>query len=667
MRNGRLFPFLILFETEELNVGIQKKQRMMKNVLMTIGMLAAIYQLIQTKFVIFPTDMHKSIHLTFCMVIVFLLHVNFEKKWYHYNNLVSIIGVVASIVAGVYIHINYYTLVNRMGSLNIMDLIIGITVIVFCLYASWRDWGWTIPVIVLAGIAYALFGQYLPGSWFHAGVSFKRMIGSASMYMSGIYGSLLRISAQEVVMFIMFGAVLDASGGGELFISLAKLVSRHLRSGVAQVAVIGSALFGTISGNIAANVATTGAITIPSMKKSGILPEYAGAVEAVASTGGQLMPPVMGVAAFLIVGLSGIPYTQVMKAALFPALAFYIYIGISIHIRSCKQRWIPNAEATTVKKIEGGLLKNYWHIFISFIVLGICIGSGISAVLMANYITVTLLITTTIKIIFEYKKNNEESLIKQLGNFFLEALPKGIITCSKLTVSICTLGILVEVFTLTGFAQTFAFNMVRLAGNSLLILAILTFLTCTFFGMGMTATSSYLLVAMLGVPAMIKFGVPVLAAHMFCFYYGIMSSVTPPVARGVLVANGMAGGSFWKTAGYSVRLALPGFLLPFYFIYKPEILWGEGTIFATLYIFAIAMCGLLALNSLFERYLFTKLNMLDRILLVAIVICSLLPFTVTNILTIILSAVEVAQQYIRYRNIPKDDDGISFSSAAAEK
>lgn len=639
-------------------MSIETKKATCAKVVTAIAFLAAIYQLLQTKFVFLPTDQHKNIHLTFCMVLVFLLQYKFEKKWYSFQNILTSLGIIASLVIGVYVHTQYFALMDHLGKLSDMDVIFGSLIIAFAIIATWRDWGWTIPAIVLAAIAYALWGQYLPGSWFHAGVSFRRLVGACSLFMSGIYGSLLRISALEVVMFILFGSVLDAAGGGDLFIMIAKSCSRKLRSGVAQVAVIGSALFGTISGNIAANVATTGAITIPSMKKAGLKPELAGAIEAVASTGGQLMPPVMGVAAFMIVGITGIPYGTVMKAALFPALAYYLYLGSAIQIRACRQNWqISETDKAQALGTEGGMLKNYWHIFASFAVLGICLYLQVAPVLMANYITVALLVTTTVKMVLE-NKTETGNLIKKLTAFYVQGLSAGIKTCSKLTVSICTLGILVEVFTLTGFAQTFAFNMVQMAGNSLFLLCIFIFITCTFFGMGMTATSAYLLVAMLGAPAMVNFGVELLAAHLYCFYYGIMSSVTPPVARGVLVANGMAGGSFWKTAGYAVRLALPGFLLPFYFIYEPEILWYQNSLLASVWIFTVVMCGLIALTVLFEQYLFLKLSVLDNILFLVVVICSFWPEPITNIIAVAVFAGGICYQRHRRKRHSDPAGGI---------
>ena len=630
-------------------MDLEQKKALRKKIVTWIAFFAAIYQILQTAFVFLPSDQHKNIHFTFCMILVFVLQFKLDKKWYDPRNLISVLGIVVSIVVGVYVHVFYFDLMDRLGMLNDMDIMFGVLIITLALIATWRDWGWTIPTIVLAAIAYALWGQYLPGNWFHAGVSFHRLVGACTLYMSGIYGSLLRISAQEVVMFILFGSILEAAGGGKLFIAIAKTCSKKLRSGVAQVAVIGSALFGTISGNIAANVATTGAITIPSMKKAGLSPELSGAVEAVASTGGQLMPPVMGVAAFMIVGITGIPYTTVMKAALFPALAYYLYLGIAIQIRSCRQDWkISSEDADESFSTENGIFKQNWHIFIAFAMLAYCLYSQVAPVMMANYITVTLLATTTVKMLIE-NKNESGSIIKKIFQFYVDGLSSGIKTCCKLTVSICTLGILVEVFTLTGFAQTFAFNMVNMAGNSLFLLSVLIFITCTFFGMGMTATSAYLLVAMLGAPAMVNFGVEILAAHLFCFYYGIMSSVTPPVARGVLVANGMAGGKFWKTAGYSVRLALPGFLLPFYFVFEPEILWYQNTLLESVWIFIVVMCGLVSLTILFERFYLTKINAVETVLFTIVIGCSFWPEPISNIVAVVVFAIGTAMQYQRFK------------------
>lgn len=627
------------------------KQRLtLKNIITFITITGAVYFLLGVSYNFAETDQHKNIFIAYSLILSFLVTIEPEKK-FSIRNIISVIGIVLTIGAAYYVHVNYYDIIFRIGKSTNTDIVVGIILIILGLIATRRLWGNIITGIVIASIAYAYWGHLLPGAWFHSGLPLHRIVGYSTLYMQGMYGSLTMVTCVTVFVFVMFGSILDAAGGAQCFINIAQNFSKKLKSGVAQVAVISSALMGTISGNIAANVATTGAVTIPAMIKSGVKKEYAAAVEAAASTGGQIMPPVMGVAAFLIVGITGIPYLDVCKASLFPALLFYFYLFLSLQIRALKQDWTYKAESEKIKWAE--TLKQYFHLLIPFGVIMYCLIKKMPPSIAAYYAVLTMIILVIARTFYDNKSDFKGSAKK-----ILEILKKGLysggLLTAKLGVSVAVLGILVEIFVVTGLAQTIAFAMVEYSRGILLLLLLFTGIVCVFFGMGMSTASAYLIVATLAAPALREAGLPVLHSHLFVFYFGVLSSVTPPVARGVMVATTMIGDekAFWKVAAYTLKLAFPVFIVPFFWAYRPELLWtNDVPIAQTLYNLSIVTLGSISMISLFERFMFSKLSSWQIPLLIVSALCAFIPSSVlVDTVGVCSFAVVAITQYLSYKS-----------------
>jgi len=503
-------------------------------------------------------------------------------------------------------------MVERVGTPSLGDVILGAIFVALVLVISVREWGYVVPGLTFITILYSLFGNYLGGLFFHSGIDFRRLIGYLSTYFMGTLGSLTGLSASVILHFLLFGALLESVGGAKFFEKLSILICSRFASGAAQTSVWSSALFGMISGSVAANVAVDGPHTIPMMKRRGYSTDYAGAVEAVASTGGQIMPPVMGVAAFILASLIGITYAQVCIAAFLPAFVYYGSLSFAIMVQSRKMGMKKAKQDPKVPIVRGkDLLKAHGHLLIPIVVLTwrLLIGeSPAKSVLYANILMVSLgLIHSMI-----FGRKDLMGSLFQFGQQVYKGLVDGAREGAKLGVILGTMGVIVEMFTVTGFGQRLSYGVVDLAGGHSLLLVLMVAILTLVFGMGMPTPGAYLLAVLLSAPALIKFGFPELSVHMFVFYFAIISALTPPVAIGVLVAVGISGGSYVKTALHALRLALPGFLLPFYFLYQPEILdLAKNPLEAIKFNFFILM-GTFGLTLFLDGYFLRRVRWLNR-------------------------------------------------------
>jgi TRAP transporter 4TM/12TM fusion protein len=601
--------------------------------------------MIASKWLLLPLDQHKVIFIGVGLAIVFLMSLDEKKKTTLASKIFTWIWIVLSILLTLYVVLNYYNIVTHMGINTLQDTIVGAILVLLVLEATRRAWGLIIPSLILIAIAYAFFGPYLPGILYHSSMSFSRLVGYAAINFQGIYGSLTSLGALEVFMFVLLGSVLEASGGTEFFMKLALGIGSRYRSGAAQAAVISSAFMGSVSGSIATNVATTGAVTIPLMIKKGYSKEYAGAVEAVASTGGQIMPPVMGAAAFIIANSTGVSYAHLLWMALLPALLYYLSLAFNIHIRSLKKE-IPLS--TDQKHDLLKAIKEDGYLLLSIGVLVWALAAKVPVTLSALYAILSIIVLYAIKQWIQ-NHSNPRRFFHVMGKFLLNALSSGAISATKLGLILASLGIMVELFVVTGFAQKISFQMIDLSGNSLPMLLLLVALSCILFGLGMPTTGAYLVVSILAAPALVNFGIPLVAAHLFVFYFGLMASVTPPVGIGAIVATSISKGNYIKTALIATRLALSGFILPLFFIFRPEIIWLKGNFFDTMLAFVSILIGLVSIGAIFERFLLRKLNLLQMILLAVTAYLSFDPAIWSSLVGILLFGAVILPQY--YKNI----------------
>jgi len=637
--------------------GAESRSAVSTAFLLVIGVAYAALHMIQVQTYIIPAGQMKNIHVAVGCMIVFLAgleRVALDRVWVR-RALALALAVTA--VVFVYIHVEYEDLVNiRSLGPNTADLWVAFALLVVALYASYLEWGWTIPLLSVLGVVYGLFGEYMPaGILFHGGFTPDDFLAFTSIpNFTGLFGGLTELSVGTIFLFMLFAGVLEVTGGINFILQMAYSIGGRTRAGPAQVAVVGSGLMGMVSGSTVANVAATGAVTIPLMKRFGFRPEFAGAVEAVASTGGQVTPPVMGLAAFLIVGITGIPYTEVMIAAALPALVYYLYLMVAVHIRAVKfeldgTRLLSAPEMQSVEPITfGTALLRFGHLLVAIGVLVYLLVIQMPPGNAAMYSLLVLLVLDALKRLF-LARHTPVAGLREAVRVLVQGLESGARSGAQVAVVIAVIGVLVEMLGVTGFAQKLSNAMLELAGGNLAALLVISALACIAFGLGLPTSAAYILVAVLGAPSLREMGVPLLAAHFFVFYYANLSSITPPVAVAAMVAANIAQASYFRTAMISVRLGLPGFLLPFMFVVHPEILGIDTTFVGAVLVAAGALAGVVAFNVAFEGFLLTHLAWWERVMLIPASVGLIFPGYEESIAGTILFAIVGVIQYFKLK------------------
>lgn len=651
-----------------LSVETKTQSRTITAVLSVIAALTGALHLFQALRFEISGDIFRAIHLCLAITICYLLFL--ERRSRRSAAIIVLFSLLAlsSIAAAIYIGAEYHELTTvRPYAPNRYDIVVGILLLALSLHVTTLIWGVTVPIIVALSLIYGYFGYLLTVELlFHGGITFNRLVGYTSIpYFRGLLGGLTGLSAGTIFVYILYAGFLTATGGLDFVMKLAFGLSGRSRAGPAQAAVIGSGFMGMISGSSVANVVSSGAFTIPLMKRSGYRPEFAGAVEAVASTGGQITPPVMGVSAFLIVGITGIPYKEIVLAAILPALIYYLYLMFSMHIRAAKFDLKPLSKdedlglgAVGQMSLGRACLENL-HVPISVALLVYMLLTGMPAGYAAAVATLALAGLHVAKVLLTTR--GLLNAVKEILRVWYRGLEDGARNGAQLAVIIAVISILVEIFVVTGFAQKLSYQMLALSGGKLVPLLALSALSCLAFGLGLPTSAAYVLVALLSAPALLELGVPLLASHLFVFYLANMSSITPPVAIAALVAANIAGASFQKTAFISVRLGLPGFLLPFLFVLHPEILGIGGTLVDQLVMTVAALLALIAFNAAFEGYLLAPMRWYERLLLLPAAGGLLHPAWEPTAVGMLLLAGVAGYQLLRRRLEKRAEDGAAVA------
>jgi TRAP transporter 4TM/12TM fusion protein len=564
----------------------------------------------------FSIDQLKVLHLGLAMSIVFfdILTRNIDESIKKLGIILYAALGLSTLILSAYFFINYEKMIGSIGFPRTIDVVLGLFFITALTITTYKKWGPIIPTLMIITMLYALFGNHLIGIFYHSGMELPRLIGYSCTYYMGTLGSLTGLSATLIVNFLIFGALLQALGGQEFIFKLSKIIGLKFKSGAAQTAVVSSAMLGMITGSTASNVAITGSLTIPMMKRRGYSSDFAGAIEAVASMGGQIMPPIMGISAFLISGLTNIPYSHIVIAAILPAIVYYLNINFAVWLRTEKisHQLVNYSDISTTKPKD--LLKDHGHLLIPIIVLTwrIFVGSPGRAAFFAIF---TLIIVSFVRsVIYGYFNKTLIVDIKKYVIRLSRGLVEGAKSVSKIALVLGCMGIIMEMFTVTGFGQRLSYTIVDIAGENLFILIGLVTLLTLFFGMGMPTPGAYILTVLLSAPILVKYGFPVLSVHMFVFYFAVISAITPPVAIASLVAIGISEGSFLRTSLHAIRLALPGFLLPFYFLFQPTVLGAQKDLLNALKANATILIGMLLITLFAEGYFLKKITFLVRIL-----------------------------------------------------
>lgn len=555
------------------------------------------------------TDAHilRGTHLTLIMILVLLLVpsrklVPGEKEGW-FPILIDLALIALAIAINVYVFQEADNISRRLKyveDVTNLDLFYGTGLVLLVLEATRRTSGW--PLVIVSGsfLAYAMFGEYMPGGLAHNGIEYDRLIEQLFLLTDGIYGVPLGAAAGMIFAFVMFGAFLESSKMSSLFMDLACLLTRKSAGGPAKVAIFASALFGTISGSAAANVYGTGTFTIPLMKKVGYRAPFAGAVEAVASTGGQLMPPVMGTAAFLMADLSGAGYLNVAKAALLPAILYYLALLVMIHFEAVKND-LGKLSPDMVPETKSVVSRLYYLVPIAVLIL--LLGMGRSVVFCANIATLSIVLL---------------AMLKAETRFTFKSFIEALVASSRgaLMVSACCAcsGLIVGVLSLTGIGYKFINLITILAGDSLFLLMVYLMLTSFVLGMGIPTTPAYIVVATLGAPALIKAGAPQLVAHMFVFYYAILSFITPPVCVAAFAGAAIAESKAMETGFIALKLGIVAFIVPYMFVYQPALL-GIGETPEIIWAAITAIIGVIGIAGGMQGWLLCSTSAWERVFL----------------------------------------------------
>ena len=502
-----------------------------------------------------------AVHLAFTLCLVFLLYPATSKQSKtsgipFYDFILGAVGVASAM----YLVVFFNDLTTRAGLPTQTDLIMGFLLIVTLLEATRRISNPVLPCLAILALLYCFFGRSLPEMIAHRGFSVQRIVNHMYLGTEGIFGTPLEVSSTFVFMFILFGSVLEKTGLGKFIIDLSMALAGWSTGGPAKVAVVSSGLMGTVSGSSVANVCTTGMFTIPLMKSVGYEPHFAGAVEAVASTGGQIMPPVMGAGAFIMAQFLGVPYIEVALAAVVPALLYYFAVMVQVHFEATRLglKGIPWAQLPPLWP----LLKSKGFLLIPLIAIIYFLLAGFTPLRAAfNGILVSFVLSWL---------NKETRLTPQR---IMEAFESGARGAIGVACACATVGMVVGMGTLTGLALRIANAIVTLAGGSKILTLFYTMLASIILGTGLPTTANFIVTSTMAAPALFKLGVPAKAAYMFVFYFGIAADLTPPVALAAYAGSGIAGSDPMKTGLTAFKLALAGFLVPYVYVYNPMLLF----------------------------------------------------------------------------------------------
>lgn len=572
------------------------KLRPMSTLMLALVIFMAVSHVAQLWFLWLPSSLFKALHL--CLALVTLFVWKAQRRESTAPKIFDLLFAAISAICLAYIFVFFETLIHeRMFGPSQTDVVVGVALLAVAIIAAYNVWGITIPIIAVGALFYGYFGYVFDSNLlYHSGIKFERLISYTSIpFFEGLLGSMTGLSGGLIFVFMLFAGLLRSTGGIDFILTLAERLGGRSRGGPAKVAVVGSGIMGMISGSTVANVASTGSITIPLMKKNGFRGSYAGAVEAVASTGGQFMPPVMGLTAFLIVGITGIPYGTVMLAALLPALVFYGNLFLAVHFQAVASGMEPQIEHGVEQPSLLQDVKEYGHLLFAVgLLVYLLIGRmppGHAAVVASLFI----IGSEFVKQLILHRSAPLEGLRVSL-NRIIGGLHEGVFNGAQLAVVIAVIGVLVDMMTITGFAQKLSNLMLGVADDNLIVLLCLAALSCLVFGLGMPTPAAYSLVAVVGAPALVEYGVELLTAHMFVFFFANMSAVTPPVALAALVASKLAKASYSRTALTASMLGLPGFVIPFLFIVYPELLMLDGSWPLRILTFAACFAGFAAVN-----------------------------------------------------------------------
>ncbi len=630
--------------------GVQRTlSGMALKVLIAVALTFSTYQLIVAGFSPLSSLVMRSLHVGFLLALTFLIYPAFKGgkltaiAWYDW--LLAAIGFALSF----YHWIFEADLIQRSGEPTMADLAVGAIMIVLVFEATRRMLGWALPIVCGTFLLYGLFGQYLPAPLGHRGYGFDQIVGQLYLGSEGILGIPTMVSATYIFLFILFGAFLEHAGMIQLFNSVALGLVGQAKGGPAKVAVISSGFMGTISGSGVANVLTVGQFTIPLMKRFGYSSVFAGAVEATSSMGGQIMPPVMGAVAFIMAETLNVPYVEIVKAAVIPAILYYVTAFWMVHLEAGRMGLVglpkdqcPNPlkalkESWYLVLPLAGLVGMLFHGFTpmfagltglaltAILILGAAVaarlssmafryvfwlGLGLAAATFFEFGIYAILAVIALLVLACFRVKGGRKTLRTIRSSLIDgakqALPVG--------VACAVVGVIIGVLTLTGAASSFAGFILTVGEKSLFLSLFLTMIVCLILGMGIPTIPNYIITSSIAAPALLSLGVPLIVSHMFVFYFGIMADLTPPVALAAFAAASIAKASPMRIGFKATQIAIAGFVIPYMAVYTPALmLQGDWSVLAVLYIVGKALLAIGLWGATAVGYLLTPLKVHERV------------------------------------------------------
>ncbi len=543
----------------------------------------------------------RNIHWMLLASLLFLLYPMSPRHKGKQPGIVDVLLVLTSVFLGLYVWLNWTEIAARAGAPTLTDVVFGAIFVAVVLEAGRRTVGWPIVIVGLVFLTYAYFGRAMPGLLRHRGYSFSRIFPYMYLTDAAVFGIPLGVSAKFILLFIIFGSFLERSGAGDFFRDLSFALTGRFVGGPAKAAVVFSGLMGSITGSSTANVVTTGTFTIPLMKKMGYHPAFAAGVEAAASTGGQILPPVMGAAAFVMAEWLSVPYAKVMTAAVVPAVLYFTATYFMVHFRSKREGLVglPREDLPHL----GATLKKGFYYFLPLIVLIFMLSSGHSP---SRSVLYAILLTVPLSWIRKESRMYPRDIMSALADGTMRALE---------VASACAVaGIIIGVVTMTGLGLKFSTLIVDLSRGHLILALPLTMISALILGMGVPTTAKYIIMATLVAPALVDLGAPLMAAHLFILYFGTDADITPPVGLASYAAAGLAGANPMRTGWEAFKLGLSAYLVPFMFIYGPALILN-APLARILVAIPTAIIGIVALSAAIQGYYLYPIPWVQRGLL----------------------------------------------------
>ncbi len=590
-----------------------------------LALSASVFHLYTAVFGLRSAMYQRSIHWLFMGALMFLLYPISKKRPKNRIDWWDWIFAALLIVGCLNIILNWETITMREGAPITSDIYLGSMMILLVLDGTRRSMGLPLPIMATIAMIYAFLGPYFPGILAHGGFALDEIAPFQYLRTDGIFGVPLGVSASFIFLFVLFGAVLKVSGAGQFFIDLSIALTGKSRGGPAKAAVVASALMGTVSGSSVANTVTTGAFTIPLMKTAGYSSEFAGAVVAASSTGGQVMPPVMGAAAFIMAQFLGISYWEIVVAAAIPAALYFFSIWAMVHFRAGKKgiRAMTNEEVPPIWPV----LREGWHLLIPIITLIGFLATGYSAVKAVFWSIVCLIGASWLG----------EKKYRMTPQRILNALIDGAIGAVDVAAACACSGIVIGVIGITGVGLAFSSFVMSLSHGILPLALLLTMIGSIILGMGVPTTAQYIITSTLAAPALAQMGVPMMSAHLFCLYFGVLADVTPPVALATYAAAGIARSNAMKTGFTALVVAVAGFIVPYMFVYNSYLLF-QGSLIKIIIGCATAFLGIIGLAAGVQGFFVTHLPIWGRVALLAVPFLLIHPTLIANVVAVAIVA-----------------------------